>query len=79
MVAGTPESIPLWGVIVYGVVVGTAGICGDLAESLVKRDTGHKDAGQMLPGLGGVMDVLDSMLIAAPFAFLCWVAEIVKV
>ena len=49
-----------------GCTVGLAGILGDLAESLIKRDCRHKDASQVVPGFGGVLDVVDSILFAAP-------------
>lgn len=56
----------------YGVVLAVAGLIGDLAESLIKRDLGSKDSGRGLPGMGGVWDVIDSPLGAAPVAYLCW-------
>lgn len=56
----------------YGVVLAIAGLVGDLAESLIKRDVGAKDSGRGLPGMGGVLDVVDSPLAAAPVAYLCW-------
>lgn len=56
----------------YGLVVGIAGTCGDLAESLIKRDMGRKDSSDWLPGFGGVLDILDSILFAAPVAYLAW-------
>ena len=58
----------------FGVVVGTAGVLGDLGESLVKRDCGAKDASRRLPGFGGLLDVMDSILFAAPVAYV-WLAR----
>jgi phosphatidate cytidylyltransferase len=52
-----------------GFALGIAGIFGDLAESLIKRDSRQKDASQVVPGFGGVLDVVDSILFAAPVAF----------
>lgn len=57
--------------VAFGLVVGGAGVLGDLAESMIKRDCRRKDASQMMPGFGGVLDVLDSILFAAPIAY-CW-------
>jgi phosphatidate cytidylyltransferase len=53
----------------FGLTVGGAGVLGDLAESLVKRDCRQKDASQVVPGFGGVLDVVDSVLFAAPVAY----------
>jgi phosphatidate cytidylyltransferase len=55
----------------FGLTVGLAGVLGDLAESLIKRDCQKKDASQVVPGFGGVLDVVDSVLFAAPVAY-CW-------
>jgi len=65
---------PVWTWIVYGVVLCISGTLGDLAESLMKRDMERKDSSTWLPGLGGVLDVLDSILMSAPPAYLCWAA-----
>ena len=61
-----------WGWIAFGLLVGGAGIIGDLAESLLKRDAGVKDSSRWMPGFGGVLDLLDSILLAAPVAWVCW-------
>ncbi len=66
-----------WGWIVYGVLVGAAGMLGDLAESLLKRDVGVKDSSTWLPGFGGVLDIVDSLLLSAPVAWACWIFGLV--
>lgn len=66
-----------WSILIYGVVVTIAGMLGDLAESLIKRDMKQKDASHMMPGLGGVLDVIDSVLVAAPAAYVCWILGVV--
>ena len=68
---------PLWASLVYGLVLAIAGMIGDLAESLLKRDSGRKDSSTWLPGLGGVLDIIDSLLVAGPCAYLCWVLGLV--
>lgn len=73
------ETGPLpWQWISYGLIVGIAGMLGDLAESLLKRDAGKKDSSTWMPGLGGVLDVLDSIIFAAPVAYLCWATNLVR-
>jgi phosphatidate cytidylyltransferase len=56
--------------IVFGVVFAFIGQLGDLAESMLKRDAETKDASNIVPGFGGILDVVDSILIAAPFGYL---------
>ncbi len=56
--------------VMLGLVVSLAATFGDLAESLVKRDVGVKDMGSVLPGHGGVLDRIDSLLFVAPAALL---------
>jgi phosphatidate cytidylyltransferase len=61
-----------WAVIGYGVLVSTAAQLGDLMESMIKRDCARKDASATLPGFGGVLDVIDSLLFSAPVAYGYW-------
>ena len=63
------EGTPLKGVVLGLATVATATV-GDLGESMLKRDIGIKDMSQLLPGHGGVMDRLDSLLVTAPVSWL---------
>ena len=54
---------------VLGLLLGFAAVIGDLAESIVKRSTGAKDSGNFLPGIGGTLDLVDSLLFTAPLLF----------
>ncbi|MBA2432013.1 MAG: phosphatidate cytidylyltransferase [Chthoniobacterales bacterium] len=54
---------------VLGLLLGFAAVIGDLAESIVKRSTGVKDSGNFLPGIGGALDLIDSLLFTAPLLF----------
>jgi phosphatidate cytidylyltransferase len=64
-------------IVLFGVAVASAGIVGDLAESLLKRDACVKDSSTWMPGFGGVLDLLDSLLGAAPVAYAIWVFGII--
>jgi len=56
--------------IALGVILGTAAVVGDLIESLFKREAGVKDSGGFFPGIGGILDLLDSLLFNAPIMYL---------
>lgn len=66
---------PWWGGAVLGACAAVAATVGDLTESTIKRDLGIKDMSTILPGHGGVMDRLDSLVVVAPVAWavLAWV------
>jgi len=55
--------------IVIGLLLGTAAVIGDLAESLIKREAGVKDSSTVLPGHGGALDLVDSLLFTAPLLY----------
>lgn len=67
-------NMPLWYAFVCGVLLGGIGQIGDLTASLFKRDAQIKDSGGSIPGFGGIIDVLDSPIVAAPLAF--WLLQI---
>ena len=64
---------PLFGWLSFGLAAALTGMVGDLAGSLIKRDSLVKDSGQAVPGFGGVLDIFDSLLMAAPVAYVFWV------
>jgi phosphatidate cytidylyltransferase len=56
--------------IILGLLSGLAAVLGDLSESAIKRGTGSKDSGHLMPGRGGVLDSIDSIALAAPVFYL---------
>ena len=64
-----------WGPLVLGLLLGIVGLIGDLIESVVKRSVGAKDSGNLLPGLGGIWDVTDSLLPTTVVGYLGIVAH----
>ncbi|MCC6644995.1 MAG: phosphatidate cytidylyltransferase [Polyangiaceae bacterium] len=66
----TLRSIPLWHGVALALVAGALGQLGDLGESLLKRSTGVKDSGQIVPGHGGILDRVDALLMAATVVYL---------
>jgi phosphatidate cytidylyltransferase len=59
---------------VYGMVVATVAQLGDLMESMIKRDCERKDSSEAVPGFGGVLDVIDSLMFAGPVAYALWLS-----
>ena len=64
------RSIPLTHVVLLALLAGALGQCGDLVESLLKRSTGIKDSGSIVPGHGGMLDRIDALIIVAPLVYL---------
>ncbi|MFQ0833447.1 phosphatidate cytidylyltransferase [Citrobacter gillenii] len=63
----TPLSIPM--AMLAGLIIGISGFCGDVVMSAIKRDIGVKESGTLLPGHGGILDRLDSLIFTAPVFF----------
>ena len=59
-----------WLAAIFGFCFAFIGEVGDLAESMIKRDAEQKDSANKVPGFGGILDIVDSLLVAAPFAYL---------
>jgi len=62
-----------WLAIIFGFCFAFIGQIGDLVESMMKRDAEQKDSANNVPGFGGILDIIDSLLLAAPFAYLFFI------
>ena len=69
-----PKEITLTEAMLSGVVIGAVAIVSDLLESVLKRKADIKDSGKFIPGIGGALDLADSLLLASPTGFiLIWI------
>jgi len=59
-----------WLAAIFGLCFAFIGQLGDLVESMMKRDAEQKDSSNNVPGFGGILDIIDSLLVAAPFGYL---------
>ena len=66
--------MPLWQAVVFGILSGCMGVLGDLAESRIKRNSGFKDSGTIMPGHGGLLDRSDSLFLTSITAAILLVA-----
>jgi phosphatidate cytidylyltransferase len=70
-------NLPWWAGAVLGLIGALIGALGDLSISMIKREVGAKDTGNIIPGHGGVLDRLDSLLftVVVSYYFIVWVVQ----
>ena len=78
MIGSTYQQPSALASISYGLALALAGMVGDLAESLFKRDMQRKDSSTWLRGLGGVLDIIDAPLVAGPIAWFWWTTGLIS-
>jgi len=67
---GHMEGMNAMHAVILGIILSSTAVVGDLIESLFKREAGVKDSGTLFPGIGGILDLLDSLLFNAPIMYL---------
>ena len=71
-----PVAVPLWLLVLLAIVLSLTGMVGDLVESLLKRDAGIKDSAELIPGHGGILDRVDSLLFSVPVLYYWWSRDV---
>ena len=65
-----------WLAVIFGLCFAFIGQIGDLVESMMKRDAEQKDSSNKVPGFGGILDIIDSLLVSAPFGYLFFIVSL---
>ena len=65
-----PETFTLWHCALIAIPISIASMASDLVESAFKRQAGVKDSGKIIPGIGGIFDLTDSLILASPLGYL---------